>query len=94
MADILKMDTPAEEPTKKYHKDEILLMRDLINAFGSGFDSIGELLYRDEAQIAGVTQPVDRTMVGLWAWVSEVELRTLVERSQSGKRANARELGK
>lgn len=45
-------------------------------------------------EIAGVTQPVDRAMIGLWAWVAEMELRTMAERFRAGKRANAREHAK
>ena len=50
MTDIFKMDTPAERPTIEHHKVEILLMRDIINAFGSGFSLVGKLQYEDESQ--------------------------------------------
>ena len=48
--DIFEMDTLAVEPTKKYHNAELLLMLDLINAFGSGFNLIGTLEFKDESQ--------------------------------------------
>ena len=39
---------------------------------------LARVLDKTGIEIAGVTQPVDRAMIGLWAWVAEMELRTLV----------------
>ena len=52
---------------------------------------LARILDETGIEIAGVTQPVDRAMIGLWSWVSEMELRTMTERFRAGKRANARE---
>ena len=50
----------------------------------------------DETRIVieGVQQPLDRNMIGLWAWVAEQELNTMKQRMGAGKRAKAKELGK
>ncbi|MFC1866158.1 recombinase family protein [Chloroflexota bacterium] len=44
--------------------------------------------------IAGATQPVDRAMIGPWAWVDEMEIRTMAVRFRAGKKANARKYAK
>lgn len=64
MTDLLKMDTPAEKPSIEYHKNELLLMRDLINAIGNGFNLIGELRFNNETQRI-VTYVLTRTLHSL-----------------------------
>lgn len=44
--------------------------------------------------IEGVLQPIDRNMIGLWAWVAEQEIKSMKERLGAGRRARVKELGK
>lgn len=55
---------------------------------------LAKILDETGVGIEGVLQPLDRRMIGLWAWVAEQEIESIKERFRAGKRANARELGK
>lgn len=55
---------------------------------------LARVLDETGVSIEGVQQPLDRNMVGLWAWVAEQEIKTFKERSLAGKRANVKQLGK
>ncbi|MFC1893817.1 recombinase family protein, partial [Chloroflexota bacterium] len=55
---------------------------------------LASVLDENSIAIEGVSLPLDRKMIGLWAWVAEMEIQTMKERLGAGKRANARVLGK
>ena len=55
---------------------------------------LASLLDSTGIDIEAVLQPLDRYMIGLWAWVAEQELVTMKQRFRAAKRANAAQLGK
>ncbi|HUU63063.1 MAG TPA: recombinase family protein [Dehalococcoidia bacterium] len=55
---------------------------------------LAKVLDETDVDIEGVLQPLTRRTVGLWAWVAEQDVESMTDRLVSGKRANAREIGK
>ena len=52
---------------------------------------LAKVLDETGIQIEAVLQPLDRRMIGLWAWVAEQEIEAMKDRFSAGKRGSARE---
>jgi len=47
------------------------------------------IMNETEVKVETVTQPIDENLLGLWAWLAEMEIQNFVERSRMGKQGAA-----